>query len=256
MTASSREEALYLFMKGEDFEGYDDLDDAVNSEVENDYGNYFSCDGEEYLVFEDEDEARDYAIEGCINLFDDVGVFGLSDYTTDWAINNAMDASWFDDAMQESNEAYAEDIKDESSSDEDLYVNRLHEELVDFGLMDELDLPDEPDEDDHEENGDYDEAYEAWEEEVQELKDSAESEAENKISELAEKMGENYDDAIEWYKDNFGSEELGEIAKRHNLIDEDAVAEMIVDTDGIAHCISSYDGEEHEQDSYLLYRHN
>jgi len=249
MKATSKEEALYLFVNGEEYdeETYDSFEEAVDNEVSSAYGTNYEIDGEEYLVCEDEDEARDEAIENLKNLFDDIGVFGLSDYTTNWILDNALDDSWFAEAMSESDVSYAEDIKDEESSDEDLYVSRLHEEMVEMGIMEELDLPEEPEDEDE---------LEAWEEEVEDIKDNVRDEVENKIDEFVDKRAEDYGNPVEWFEDNFGREELSRVAKDNYLVDEDAVAEMIIDTDGLGHTLSSYDGEEHEQDGYLIFRTN
>ena len=210
------------------------------SEVEeNSWG--YEVEGEEWIVATP-DEAYELAKESLINLFDDIGVFGLSEYTTSWILDNALESDWFEDAHRESNEAYAEDILDESADDEDDYVSRFHEEAVGYGIMEPCTVwEDEPDEDEDM----YDTLYSAWEFNVADERERKEKECQMLISEFAEKMMENDGgDHIEWFKFNFGEDDLSETAKRHNLVDEDAVAEMIIDTDGLGHTLSSYDGEE------------
>ena len=64
-------------------------------------------------------------------------------------------------------------------------------------------------------------------------------------------------DPVQWYIDNFGKRELDEIIKKHNLIDEDKLAEAIVDADGPANSLARYDGDEISLDcGYYCYRTN
>ena len=64
-------------------------------------------------------------------------------------------------------------------------------------------------------------------------------------------------DAVQWFIDNFGKRELDEIIKKHNLIDEDKLAEAIVDADGPANSLARYDGDEISLDcGYYCYRTN
>lgn len=64
-------------------------------------------------------------------------------------------------------------------------------------------------------------------------------------------------DPVQWYIDNFGKRELGEIVKKNNLIDEDKLAEAIVDADGPANSLARYDGDEISLDcGYYCYRTN
>ena len=226
-------------------------------EVETSNWGGFEAEGAEYIVASDS-EADDLAIQSVNGLIDDVGAFGFSDMSTSQIINYYLDTVWFEEAERESNEGYAEDIASESSSDEDLYVNRLHEESVNYGLMEELDLPEEPEEpaDDSDSLRDaYDGIILLWEEKCQKLRDNAESEAEGLKYEFAEAMMS--DDSVEWYRDNFGEESLLEIAKSNGLVDEDAFAQWVIDTDGRGHILSGYDGEELElEDGLYAYRTN
>lgn len=72
--------------------------------------------------------------------------------------------NWFEDAMNESNEYYIDDIREESACSEE-YSSRLEEEMAD-----------------------------------------AECETEKQFLEY---LNSNYDDAIEWYVDNFGTDDFG-----------------------------------------------
>lgn len=185
----------------------------------------------EYIVADDA-EADKLATQSLYDLFDAVGVFGLSDTVTQYVLDYALDTAWFDSAMDKSNYAYAEDIESESSSDDDMYVNRLHEELVDAGLMDALD--DSEDEDEVEEKA---------------------HEANGKMQDLADYMNDQYEDGVEYYRDNFGEEDLLKAVKENNLVDEDKVAEWILETDGRGNTLSGYDSEENDISSgYFAYR--
>jgi len=203
---------------------YLELDEV---DIVEEYGQMVTEDGD-YIVCT-EDEGRELAMTSIIDLFDDIGVFGLSDLVSAWAMDTVEDG-WFDDVQKESHEAYAEDIQSEESSDDDLYANRLHEELVDAGLMD------------------------AFDEDESDTMDDLASEAEGKIDELADYMMEN--DSVEWFKNNFGEDELSTTVKKNNLVDEEELAEMIIDSDGVANTLSSYDGEEIDLGSFYAYRTN
>jgi hypothetical protein len=246
----TKAEALYDFIFGSEYDEdtYDSLEDAIEDLVEeNSWG--LECDGGEYIMFDSYSDAEDAAQQSVKDLIDDIGVEG---FTVD--LERFVDSSWFEDAEQESHESYAQEIRDESSSDDDMYVNRLHEELCDYGIMEPLDLPEEPNEDDYEDSDNYDTAVEEWEEECGNLRAEAENEADSEMYSLSEKMMS--DDSVEWYMDNFGTEDFNDIVKRHNLIDEDELAAYVVDVDGCGHVLSSYDGEEYENEGYYIYRTN
>lgn len=73
--------------------------------------------------------------------------------------------------------------------------------------------------------------------------------------EYLEFLNNNYDSAVDWYRDNFGDDMLTEYIKEHeNLIDWDKVIEECKSIDGRG-IISSYDGCEIELDDwYFAYR--
>lgn len=65
------------------------------------------------------------------------------------------------------------------------------------------------------------------------------------------------DDYIQWFKDNFGTQEFETAIKENGLVDFDALAEAIVDYDGPAMSLASYDNNEILLDcDYYCYRHN
>lgn len=225
-------------------EGYDEddeegtLDDAI-VEVANAFyvnaeswsNNYFECNGSEYYVFDDYDDAEEAAKQDTIEIIDDIGYTGINGW------EDYVDESVFEEAMQESNEFYCDDIADESSS---IYESRLVEECYDNGLIDD---------DDFETDEDGDPNYEECLVDEDDLKEK-----------LAEYMTENsgYSYASQWYMDNFGEEAFNEFVKRNNAIDVDELAEYVVRSDGVANSLARYDGEENTYEfdgtTYYIYR--
>jgi len=284
------------------------LDDASLADVEYEYDNTYELNGNSYLVLTD-DEADEAALESEKNLLDDIGVEGLDKSVYE----DYIDSDWFDNAMHEYNESYAYDIKDESASDSE-YVNRLHEEMVERGVMESPEWPDEddytheredfereefdeeePSEEDFDSEDEWSEAYSDWEdaqsefEEAQDeaaeefeaeqdkLEEEAEQEFENateeyrselendveyNIDEFAEAMDKDYDDGIDYWEQNFGSDEILSIAKDNGLIDFDGLAQYIVDQDGRGNILNHWDGSEDdsnvkfkgEEETYYIYR--
>lgn len=192
-------------------------------------------DGEEYLVL-DSDEAREAAIEAVKNDLDDMGIESFTDDFKDWAYRNAIETDWFDDALRESEEFYADDIE---SEDDNEYGNRLIHEMYDEGILEDDDF--EKDED-----GEID--YTRVKETV---------DIDSKKEDFVDKLVENMGDAVEWYRSEFGEDELARTVRENNLIDADAVAEEAIDWDGVEHFLASYDGEEIElDDGWYAYRTN
>lgn len=224
-------------------EGYDEddegtLDDAI-VEVANAFyvesqswsNNYFECNGSEYYVFDDYDDAEEAAKQYNIELIDDIGYSGISGW------EDFVDEDVFEDVMQQDNELYCDDIANESSS---IYESRLVEECYDAGLIDDDDF--ETDEDG---NPNYEEC----------LVD--EYDLKEKLAEyLTENSGYSY--ASQWYMDQFGEEDFNEFVKRNNAIDIDELAEYVVRSDGAANSLASYDGRENEYvfdgTTYFIYR--
>lgn len=192
-------------------------------------------DGEAYLVL-DSDEAREAAIEVVKNDLDDMGIESFTDDFKDWAYRNAIETDWFDDALRESEEFYADDIE---SEDDNEYGNRLIHEMYDEGILEDDDF--EKDED-----GEIDYAR------VKETVD-----IDSKKEDFVDKLVENMGDAVEWYRSEFGEDELARTVRDNNLIDADAVAEEAIDWDGVEHFLALYDGEEIElDDGWYAYRTN
>lgn len=199
--------------------------------IRNTYDNtYETEDGEEYLVV-DEDEAYGLAKESIESYIDELGISGFTEGFQDWIKMNALDADWFEDALRESEEFYVDDIESESSN---TYANRLIEEMVDAGILDESDLD--------EDGLDVNEGVDIY----------------DKKSEYVDYLVENAGDPFDWYVDNFGEEELDALIKEGTIsIDTDAIVDEAIDLDGIAHFIATYDGDEIElDDGWYAYRTN
>lgn len=187
-------------------------------------------DGEEYIVA-DHDAARELAEEDVREVYNDLGLESFAPDYKDYVLVNFVKDEPFWDAMHESNESYVDDIKSEGS---DKYESRFVEELVERGIASNDDL--------EERNG------------VISLKDGLMDDMTDK---LVESMDENYDDATQWFINNFGEEEFKDFAERNNALDVDRMVSDVVDTDGIAHFISSYDETEIElDDDMYAYRIN
>lgn len=192
-------------------------------------------DGEEYLVL-DSDEAREAAITSVKDTLDDIGIESFTDDFKEWAYRNAVETDWFDDALRESKEFYADDIE---SEDDNEYGTRLIHEMYDEGILEDDDF--EKDED-----GEID--YTRVKETV---------DIDSKKEDFVDKLVENMGDAVEWYRSEFGEDELARTVRDNDLIDADAVAEEAVDWDGVGHFLSYYDGKEIElDDGWYAYRTN
>ena len=69
-------------------------------------------------------------------------------------------------------------------------------------------------------------------------------------------LNNNYDSAIDWYRDNFGDEVFTEYVKNNPfVIDEDKIIEEVKSLDGRGSTISCYEGDEIDLDyDYYAYR--
>lgn len=184
---------------------------------------------EEYLVFDDYDDAEEAAKQDVLSLFDDLGLDSFTESARSYIIDNFMDRDFFSDALKENFENYADEIEDENDYE---YENRLVKECVDAGIITEEEA----------ENEEYD------------------------MGELKEKYVDYYCDdwkgkEADYFIDNFGSldEAFGRDIVESNL-DLNAMAEWAVEEDGVAHFIARYDGKENEHEydgtTYWIYRTN
>ena len=209
----------------------DALADFLNidgSEIEESYGKVLSADGGEYLVVDD-DEADEEFADYQRSLWDDLGIESFSESFQEWIMDNAVNSDWFEEAMEESNRFYCEDIMSEQS---DVYGSRLVEECYDRNLINDEDF--EVDED-----GDID--YTDCKKDNDEL-----------VELLADDMSE--DDPIEWYRSNFGDDDFRRVVKDNNLVDIDAVIDEVQTWDGRGPSLAGYDGVENESGDFFIYR--
>lgn len=217
--------AKYLGCDVEDItQGYDD--------------DHFEYGNEEYAVYTD-DEADQAHYDYIENFIDDLGIGGFTENFQEWIFDNALDKSWFEDAQRESAEYYIEDIEDENDS---TYENRLIQEMVERGILDE-------EKDFHYSEDDEDKEYPLLNDDI---------DIDDKKEEFINDMCE--EDAIEWYKFNFGfGKDFTDMIKRGSgpSLDVDAIVEECKDLDGRGHSLSNYSGEEIElEDGYYAYRQN
>lgn len=217
----------------------------------------FECETKEesqtWLILTD-DEADAETVNYIESVIEDVGLFELigdDPGILQYILNNddLFDGDYFKDMMLEVSERYIEDIENEDINDnpeDGEYLNRLHEEMVEAGVLEEPEWPKDPDE-----------LHQA----VEEIKD----EIEDKKEEFAVKRDEDYKSGVEWYRDNFGDEELAEFLKNNpRLIDNRSIAIWLFKNDytNRGNELASYDGVEQYIDvmikgkkyKYYLYR--
>lgn len=171
------------------FVGITDRDELYFLEVGDRGSQDFTISGDTVMKVS-ESSAEEYTKDRIRDYFEmDEGLSNINvlNYLDDSA------ESFFDDYQEESNRNYAEDIAGESA---DGYPNRLAEELVERGIVDEEDA----------QKDDFD--------------------AEDYIDEFVEDMN-NQEDSIEWYRFNFGEEEFAEVVRNNNLIDIDEVVDDV-----------------------------
>ncbi len=220
-------EALKQFLIGQ---GDEISDDEINEK----YGEYVTPYGD-YVVYTEE-EADEAAKESVKSIFDDLGLDSFSESYQQKILDNFIEKDWFESALEEDADNLAYEYLSERSS---IYANRLVEECYDAGLISDEDFEvDEDGEPDYErcklEDYDLQDKYKMW------YIDS--------------------EDAVEWFRSNFGDEDFKNVVKENDLVDIDAVAEDVVNTDGRANSLAAYDGRENEEyvndTLYLIYRTN
>lgn len=200
------------------------------------YAPIIGFNNEEWYVFDDEDSARDAAIEDTRDLIDDIGITVIN-FGYLGGIENYVDTEWFEDAYRELEENYCWDILDEGDN---IYDNRLVAECYEEGLIDDDDF-----EEDEKGEPDYTQCIVSDDELVERYADLLM----NRIV-----------DYVDEFKSEFGEREFNDVVMEKGLVDIDKLCEDIVDTDGIANTLSSYDGKEVTYDfdgnTYYMYRHN
>lgn len=185
-------------------------------------------DGDSYLVYTD-DEATVNARNAVTDAIDDIGFNSFSENFKNEVIRQQLvDTDWFDDAMKESYEFYADDIKEEDGE----HGNRLFDEMIENGIISEEDVTEDGELVD---SVDFDEAKERF----------------------VQKLCDNWENGADWFIDNFGEEEFSKVCTQHSLFDYDEIADMAVEWDGRGHFLSVWDGDEIElPNGFYAYKQN
>ena len=231
------EVALRQFLEDEGYnnieitEGYDENNFEVETDEE-DMGFFVGT----------YDESYEAAKQDVLNLIDEIGIESLNpDY--DWT--EFVDDDYFEEAYEEMERGYLEDIKLEDDS-KDIYANRLIQELVnDWNILSNddlvlnedglLDLADEDDYDDYIEQG---------------------TEA------LMNDIKDYYGTYAKAYLDEFGKGHFNAFVKERgeNALNYEDMAKDIVNTDGMGNSLATYDGVENEVTvqgtDYYIFRTN
>ena len=212
MTGEERKELAKLLGKKDIYPASDEIEHGVILSFD---------DGTEYLVFDNEDSAREQAKQSMQDLFDDIGIEGWNqDFARNYYRINPGDIRFLvDDMVEAERDAIEEEIQDRMSSpsweeDEetqdmdlgDVFNNEVEERLADMRKDYEEKLEDDP-------------------------KDF-----------LVNELG--YYSEEDFFKQSFVSYDL------------DRMFNESIDVDGIAHTLATYDGEELVLDGYYFYRHN
>ena len=184
------------------------------------------------------DEADEAHYEYTEEFIDEFGISGFTEYGQQYILENCMNDNWFEDAMRESSDNYAEAIKYESDN---TYGNRLVAECVEDGIIDDF-------LDDFEES-EYDDIDEYIEDNFD-------------LDELAEEYGEylyndgmdNYDSAYEWYKFDFGADEASEMASKYCDIDIQAVSDFCIREDDYGNNLAPWDGATVDLPDYYAFK--
>jgi hypothetical protein len=190
--------------------GNDELEITEVSMKGNEF--YATNGNNEYRVFKSEDDAERVAIEQVRDDLED----SPENFNQDWLMNYIDGRDFFEQELNEINLSYVEDVASEIDSK---YANRLIDELVENGLMDEDD---------------------AESDNAEEIADEIKYDY---IILLTEGQLDEGMDGLQYFFDNFGENETFGMVIDNNLINMEEASEDAVNNDGIAHFLSSYDGE-------------
>jgi len=191
--------------------GNEDLDITMVSNNGNEF--FAGNDMEEYRVFKTEEDAQETAIEQVREDLKENPDY----FAQDWLMNYIDGRDFFEESLNEMNYSYVEDIASETSGTK--YNNRLIDELVENGLMDEDDA-----------------ILENAEEIADELKYDY-------VLLLTEEKLDEGNNGFDYFINNFGEKETLKMVIKNNLIDIDEASQDAVNVGGIADFISSYDGK-------------
>lgn len=205
----------------------DDAEKHVGSEITgNPYGNMYEFEnGEEYLIFDNEEDAHAEAMESLENLYDDLGVSAWSD--------------GFADNFMEMSET---DIRLWANEDGDRYVEgRDEDEIIDMANDFDIDVPE------HEDG--------LTEKQLDDLREKVSEKRSDYVEDLLREKGLKY-----YICDEEGlcsNDEFWEQYGKWLYVDKDAMFRESIRVDGIAHTLATYDGDEIElPGGALMYRVN
>lgn len=200
--------ALADYLEEEDPEDIESLSYDLYGIPEYSYGS------QEWAVTDDYDAVEYAAKESVASLIDELGAESLN-WDNMGGIENYLNDSWFEEAMRESYEFYADDIESESASSDE-YENRLEEEMAEAGVSSKEEFVDKIVEDNMNSYG----------------------------SAVGWYIGE--------YGNGSLNDLLREGAVS---IDTEKAAEEVISTDGVGHVLATYDGEliEHDYDGRTYY---
>jgi len=128
----SQSKIINEFLEELDFEP-DDVDAIEEGEGYTRAGMRVEIGSQEFLIFEDYDDAEEEAKQDVLNLIEEIGL-GDMNYWQQFVDEDKAE-SFFRDVYMEWNYGYANDIESESASDSD-YDNRLEEEMAERGADD------------------------------------------------------------------------------------------------------------------------
>lgn len=181
----------------------------------------------EYMVFDDYENAKQYAIDDNIELLEDAGFDEKNiEHWRSYFGDDFLNMRDIKDAFQEYYESYYEDLDEEDAIDELIRFKVITDDEEYF----ELDEDGEPDHSEPKfDYQDYGEEY-------------------------ANAVMDDIDDIVDEFISLNGMEALKE------YVDIDELSRLIVDTDGPGNTIARYDGKEREEEidgkTYYIYRTN
>jgi hypothetical protein len=204
--------------------GNEDLDITMVSNSGNEF--FAGNDMEEYRVFKSEDDAELTAEDEVREDMEE----SPENFNKDFIKPYIDGADFFEQAIREMNESYANDIE---SEDDNIYANRLIAEMVENGLISDDDAL----------SGNAEELAEYYKDDF--------------VTLMTEEQMEEGNDGLDYFISNFGEEETMKMVIDNNLIDIFKASRDAVQTDGVAHFLSHYDGETlYLSDGYVAYRIN
>ena len=188
------------------------INDEIDVDTSNKYYDTYTFGNAGEVIVGDYDQMKKEAVEREKDLVDDIGFTSIKGW------EKYVDGEeHFKQIFEEMDYSYATEIADEPSSDEDLYLNRLHEEMVERNIM--KNLEDDP--------------------------SITENDVLNNIQDFTQDLQSGYSSMAQRFIDEFGDKDFERVVKEKDLIDYDEIAKYIVGADGIAGALGSYDGEEY-----------